>query len=287
MNDKQEIEKDLKLFFDACNDFIDGKFILVDIKISNILRAISNSSCLYDLIAECMINYDFNAEFKNYTVGENVSSFTLPEENHKLIPFVFCLLVEIDSKRIVFEKFLKQQFPFAGNQNEEYDAFGKSVIVPLKNTILEVFDEEVKEEKSKKYFEEIENIEEETEDKMEENKTINTIIIKAEVPQNDIADQIKEEAIRARIEEQEETELLINRIVRLTRILDDKLLLVRNPLKKSNIKLLLDAMMESCENYAIKTIVAIVMSLNHFAGSERSMKQELRELNEICYDFYA
>ena len=203
-----------------------------------------------------------------------------------LIPFIFCLLVEIDSKRIVFEKFLKTQFHYASNQNEEYDAFGKNVIVPFRNAIAEVFG--VEPAKSTSFGIDNETKENKGDEKpMEEKTTINTIIIKSESPETEIVNKIREEEAMAQLQEQEETELLINRIVRLTRILDDKLLFVRNPLKKSNIKLLLDAMIESCENYAIRTIVALVMSLNHFAGSERSMRVEIKELNEICYDFYA
>jgi hypothetical protein len=88
------------------------------------------------------------------------------------------------------------------------------------------------------------------------------------------------------IQEEEEAELLFNRIVRLTRILNDKLVYVRNPLKKSNLSLLLDALFEACEIRNVKIIVALVMALNNIAGNERSMRIEIKELNTICYDFY-
>ena len=68
--------------------------------------------------------------------------------------------------------------------------------------------------------------------------------------------------------------------------LEDKLVYVRNPLKKSNISLLLDALFEACEIRNVKIIVALVMALNNIAGNERSMRIEIKELNTICYDFY-
>ena len=99
-------------------------------------------------------------------------------------------------------------------------------------------------------------------------------------------DPISQAVLSQQMQEEEEINLLFNRILRLTRILDDKLLYVRNPLKKSNISLLLDGLMEACEVQSVKIIIALVMALNNFAGNERSMRGEIKELNTICYDFY-
>jgi hypothetical protein len=44
----------IKNFFDACNEMIQGRFILSDIKISKILKAIANSEVLYDLFAQVL-----------------------------------------------------------------------------------------------------------------------------------------------------------------------------------------------------------------------------------------
>ena len=270
----KNVYQDLKPFFEACNDFIEGKFILVDIKISNILRTISKNSTLYDLIAECMINYDFDSNFLEAKRGENNKKFTLPDKDYKIIPFVFCLLVEIDSKKIVFEDFLKEQFPDAQTKNDEYDAFGKNVIIPFKNSIARVFDIDISDENENK------DAQQTIKGDIDMSENTNTLI--NNVDESEIIDtEVKNED-----EQEDELALLLNRVSRIARVLEDKLILVRNPLKKSNIKLLTDALIESCQNKLVKTIVAIVMSLNHFAGGERSMRSEIRELNAICYDFY-
>jgi len=111
-----------------------------------------------------------------------------------------------------------------------------------------------------------------------EHKTIIIQNITQVAPQDD--------SYLARLQEEEEVSLLFDRIIRLSRILDDKLAYVRNPLKKSNIGLLIDGLYEACQLKNVKIVVALVMALNTFAGGERGMREEIRELNTICYDFY-
>lgn len=280
-------------FVNSCNDFIDGKFILADIKISKLLKLISNSPNLYDLIAECMINYDFQKEYDSIKISEGNSCFTLPKETHKIIPFVFCLLVEIDSKRINFNEFLKTQFPYANNQNEEYAAFSKNVIIPFRNSIANVFDIEIEQKEDVNQQDDVAKndiIDQKLQEKnklegeqnmLEERPEHKTIII-----QNITQVAPQDDSYLARFQEEEEVSLLFDRIIRLSRILDDKLAYVRNPLKKSNIGLLIDGLYEACQLKNVKIVVALVMALNTFAGGERGMREEIRELNTICYDFY-
>ncbi|MBQ3213697.1 MAG: hypothetical protein IJB10_01645 [Clostridia bacterium] len=302
------IDKDTIInFISACNELVNGKFILADIKISKILRAISESTDIYNLIAENMINYDFDKEFAKAVVkdSQGIEKFVLPEEDEKIIPLVFCLLVELDSKRINFNDFIKAQFPLATNQNEEYVAFAKTIIIPFRNAVANYFGLDPKEvqenpsiedeplnniidEKLKEHLEkakEVEAMMRQADD--EDLKTVTVINSTVEIPvstQEAFVEAVYESQ-RYR-EEQEEVELLFKRIGRLSRILEDKLVYVRNPLKKSNITLLLDALYEACEIKNVKIIVAVVMALNTIAGNERSMRAEIKELNTICYDFY-
>ncbi len=285
-------------FINACNDLVDGKFILADIKISKILKAISQSTEIYNLIAESMINYDFDAEFEKAVVKneQGVEKFELPEDPEKLIPLVFCLLVEIDSKRINLNDFIKAQFPLVNNQNEEYLAFAKTIIIPFRNAIAEIFGTEVItkiEEKQEIYTNVIDEKIKELNEKVDEetaveddyktvfDETHTTTIISTSSP---VIDSLVE--IQKRLQEDEEVELLFDRILRLSRILEDKLIFIRNPLKKSNLELILDALFEATQIKNVKIIVALVMALNNFAGNDRHLKQEIRELNTICYNFY-
>lgn len=278
-------KEDIIEFINSCNDFIDGKFILADIKISKILKAISNSKDLYDLIAECMINYDFEKAYELAKIGDRNSVFTVPKENHKIIPFAFCLLVEIDSKRLNFNDFLSTQFPIASNQNEQYFAFGKAVVIPFRNAIADVFDVQI-DKQINPVEEQEEGIIDKKINEMESayNNVVYTDTVTEETTEG--ISPIVEERIRKHNQEEEELELLFDRVVRLTGIIDDKLLYVKNPLKKSNIELVIDALYEACMHKSVKIVVALVMSLNSIAGNEKHIRQEIRELNTICYNFY-
>ena len=285
-------------FINACNELVDGKFILADIKISKILKAISESDDVYNLIEESMINYDFDTEFAKCVTqdGSGQEKFILPAEEDKIIPLVFCLLVEIDSKRINFNDFIKAQYTLATNQNEEYNCFAKTIIIPFRNAVANYFNVDVKEiEKQNSYEleplinvidEKIKELKAEQEKLEEKPDEISITVVKTN---SNEGDNFIETAIRAQQaleDDNEEIELLFNRLERLARILEDKLVYVRNPLKKSNIKLLLDALFEACEIRNVKIIVALVMAINNIAGNERSMRGEIKELNTICYDFY-
>lgn len=303
-NENIEREKIIN-FINACNELVNGKFILADIKISKILKSISESTGVYNLIEEHMINYDFDTEFESCVVvdGTGLQRFVLPKEEEKIIPLVFCLLVEIDSKRISFNDFIKAQFPYANNQNEEYDLFAKTIVIPFRNAIADYFNIDVKElekqseeqedttrnvidEKLKEHLAQVKELEEKL------NESEGTTEIKVTMVETNNPDVTPEELVEALVETQkanqqeEEAELLFKRIARLTRILEDKLVYVRNPLKKSNIGLLLEALFEACEIRNVKIIVAIVMAINNIAYKERSMRSEIKELNTICYDFY-
>ena len=126
-------KNELLEFTKACDEFIEGKFILADVKIANILKKIADSTDIYNILAECMINFDFSKEFSKSRVSGSVgaNTFRLPTEIHKLIPLVFCLLVEIDKKNIDFNYFLRTQFPFADTQKEEYDVNTKELYEQL------------------------------------------------------------------------------------------------------------------------------------------------------------
>jgi len=278
----QDKESLLK-FINSCSELVDGKFILADIKISKILKSISESPDVYDLIAENMINYDFDKEFIKCLVGDSTTkqSFELPEDSAKIIPLVFCLLVEIDSKRINFNDFIKEQFPFANNQNEEYIAFGKTVVIPFRDVIADYFEIDIEDDKKEdsmfgiidqKIQEHIKN-----EIKVQPTVILTNVTTTTSIP----VDEEEQD------DEEEEMDLLFDRIFRLGKILEDKLICVRNPLKKSNISLLVDGLCEACTLKNVKIIVALIMALNGFAGNEKIMRSEIKELKNLCYEFYS
>mgnify|MGYP006955103688 CR=1 FL=1 len=141
MRDFTENEKtELKQFFTACNEMIDGRFILSDIKISKILTAIANSTVLYDVVAKCMVGFNFRTELLNAKVGNKVNGgyFVLPSDEKKIIALVFCLLLEVDKGKMNLQSFVNENFYSTEGYNISYSNFAINVLVPFKNSFLNI-----------------------------------------------------------------------------------------------------------------------------------------------------
>lgn len=158
-----EITK-IRAFETSCDEMINGKFILADFKISNILKCIAQSKELYALLAECLLGFNFYAEFEKAKTSSSLKSeFKMPDEPYKRIALVFVFLAEVDSKKIRFYDFINSYFKSeeAGN---EYGLFAKQFLTPFKNDIVSNFDletpiseEEVSPSKQSKIEESIED----------------------------------------------------------------------------------------------------------------------------------
>ncbi len=134
-----EVEKNhIKDFFVACNEMIDGRFILSDIKIARILKSIANSEVLYDLFAKCLINFNFKAEFKKAIVSNQVNGgyFVLPTDEKQIVALVFCFLLEVDKGKMNLQTFVNDNFYSPDGYNISYSNFSINVLVPFKNSVM-------------------------------------------------------------------------------------------------------------------------------------------------------
>lgn len=134
-------------FINSVEGLINGKFILADIKISNLLNMIASNTALYNYIKHCLIDFSFEKELSRADVKNrfNNGEFKLPLEKEKVVAFVFCLLVECDAKRMDFYGFINENFKSASNLSE-YANFSNTVLIPFKNIIIEHFYTEEPEE---------------------------------------------------------------------------------------------------------------------------------------------
>lgn len=131
---------EIKKFISSCDDMINGKFILADIKILKILNMIANSEPLCKYIQQCMIGFNFEREYGKASVKNRLSgtTFVPPSEHDKLIAMVFCLLVEFDKKHIDFYAFINQNFETL-TAGGEYNLFAKTLLVPFRDIIANHF----------------------------------------------------------------------------------------------------------------------------------------------------
>lgn len=131
---KQQKKIDIDEFLVALDGLIESKYILAERRISDVLYQVAKTADVYNLIAECMINFDFKSKWK---VATSAHFFKLPDRDEERIAFIFCLLSNIDDKNIDFTNFLSEYFS-AANSYSAYELFSKTVLVEFKRLIFKL-----------------------------------------------------------------------------------------------------------------------------------------------------
>lgn len=124
----------------SCDELINGRFIFAENIIAKILQNISESEEIYNLIAKCMQNFNFDREFNRAKVKLPTKDgyFVMPESKAIVLPLVFCIFVDIRDKKLNFHEFVKDYFT-SENMNE-FENFANTVVVPFKEAIAYCFD---------------------------------------------------------------------------------------------------------------------------------------------------
>lgn len=117
----------------AFEELKNSRMVLAPKHISKILKVIAENENIYNLIAEKILGFDFNGEYqhlieKTQTVEELI-------ESQNVIPFVFCLLNEIDNNEIELVSFIKQVY---GDDSES--SFGSFCETLIYEFVQRVFD---------------------------------------------------------------------------------------------------------------------------------------------------
>ena len=133
----QSIEK-VKAFLNILDEMIDGKYILADVKISKLVKAINESSELYTFMSECLINFDFQKEYNNAHAKITGGEFTLPQEPTKAVALVYCLISAFNSKYLDLYDFMRENFNTL-QYHTEYKEFGRRILTPFKNMVASYF----------------------------------------------------------------------------------------------------------------------------------------------------
>ena len=110
-----------------------SKIILMEKNISAILKTIAKGSSLYNIVADRIIGYNFKADYENFIATRSIEYI---EQDKNLIPFVFCLLNEIDNGNINAYSFIKAVY---GEDNKvAYDKFCMDFIDKLQANMVGV-----------------------------------------------------------------------------------------------------------------------------------------------------
>lgn len=275
----QKQTEELQDFVDACNEFINGKFILADIKISKILKSIAGSEDVYNLLAECMLNFDFETELKKCCVknATESGSFSLPSETYKLIPIVFCLLVQIDSKRIDFNYFLKTQFPYAKGQNEEYEKFSTNVVVPFRDAIAGLFGISTEVRKQQEEVEEPSLIDRKIREQLESSE--------AEVYSRE-PEQVEEVKEPENIAEPKTAlDVLFEEIKSQIEYMQQLAPYIRKAERRENVVILLKGMLRVCELQDLLLLSSLMIAINELCGGEKMLRDYIKNISMIYAKF--
>ena len=124
-------------FYRACNEMIEGRFILSDTKVSNILKSVVKSEILYNLYSACMKDFKFKSVLSR-CLAENPANggyFVMPEDEKEIVAFVTCLLLEVDKKNINLQSFVTENFFSPDGYNISYNNFALTVLVAYKTSV--------------------------------------------------------------------------------------------------------------------------------------------------------
>lgn len=137
--------EELDLFILRADELIECQYILADVKIVNLLKAIAQSDTLLAVFKNCLDGFSFDEGKKKYLLdskfqSENRGEFVLPTNNRELLALIFNLLVKIDSKEIDFSNFLTRYFSEDGSYSGSFSAFINAVIKPFKGAVLGIME---------------------------------------------------------------------------------------------------------------------------------------------------
>ena len=129
-----EERENLVDFFNACNEMIDGRFILSDTKVSNILKCVVKSELLYKLYSDCMVGFRFarTLDFCKASNPNNGGFFQMPQEDKDIVAFVTCFLLEVDKRNINLQTFVTDNFYNVDGYNISYNNFALTLLVNYK-----------------------------------------------------------------------------------------------------------------------------------------------------------
>lgn len=128
--------EELAVFSEKAQELIDGKYILADIKLVNLLKAIASSNTIIALFKNCLTDFDYYEAKKKYLVKsplfDDKGEFIQPASSKEFLAFTFNILVDIDAKNIVLGDFLDKYFYEDGSCYSGYSAFLNAMVKPFK-----------------------------------------------------------------------------------------------------------------------------------------------------------
>ena len=139
MEVKQENFELIDGFTKACNDIIDGKFILADMRIANLFKYIDSQPELCDLFSLALQNFNFEKEITKCKISNNGmgTSFKLPDDNVVIIALVYSILQDVNTNKLDLYGFINTYFKDEEDgKNNSYANFCLKLIAPFRDIVI-------------------------------------------------------------------------------------------------------------------------------------------------------
>ncbi len=132
-------DNEIITFVASVDNAIDSSILLAEKRISEILKSIASSATLLSQFRTALKGYDKDEEFRisKVKVGGR-GKLNLPQTQVKLMTYVFCLLMDIDSGKISLRELLDEFF-YHTNHSEQYALFTRAVLVPFRDVTEYIF----------------------------------------------------------------------------------------------------------------------------------------------------
>lgn len=135
--------EELAAFSEKAEEFIASSYILADMKIVGLLKAIAQSDTLLAVFKNCLSGFDYASAQRKYLVknkylSEDKGEFVLPQTSRELLAFVFNILVDIDAKNVDLSAFINKYFYVDGSFSAAYAAFISQMIKPFCSAVISI-----------------------------------------------------------------------------------------------------------------------------------------------------
>ena len=135
---------DIDLFMRKCDELCASGIILADTRIAELLKCIVASDVLYAVFRKALRGYDHAAACRVCMQGTGArKQILLPKDEAQKAAFIFCLLVDIDGKRLTLNKLLQEYFYADGSLYESYFEFCERIVKPLRSAVYALLQAEL------------------------------------------------------------------------------------------------------------------------------------------------
>ncbi len=131
-------EQSVELFIKNIDEIISTRYVLSQLKISNLLKGIAQSKMLCELFEHCNEGFNFDQVYNScFQMGKNFADgkYVAPTAPRDIIALCFVVLYKIDSKEINFMKLLGDYF-HKDELEDSYQFFCQTFLSPFKEEVL-------------------------------------------------------------------------------------------------------------------------------------------------------